>query len=124
MVKLDQTSVIAEFRQLSGCSQQQANDSLFIINNACHLISRLLDEIKCTSADITAAQYAAATVAFYDFICSENARSKIICTLTGKASTDIDHKSRIESAKDLRDSALKAIKPCMLGCDHLFMAIG
>lgn len=123
MVKLNQTNVISELRQLSGCTQAQVNDILFIVNNACHLISRLMDEKKCTMADIASAEYAAATVAFYEYICSENAKNKIICTLTGQASTNIDYKSRIESARNLRDSALEAIKPYTVCCDHLFMTM-
>ena len=123
MIKINQTNVISIFRQLSDCTQTQANDVLYIISNACHIISRLMDESRCTTAEVSAAEYAAAAVAFYDYICKENARNKVICTLTGKASTNVDYKSRLESAKSLRDSALEQIRPYTFSCDHLFMTM-
>lgn len=123
MVNLNQTNVISKFRQLSECSQAQANEAQFIVSNACHLISRLLDEKKCTTADIACAEYAAATVAFYDYVCKENAKDKVICSLTGKASANVDYKSRIESAASLRSSALEQLRPFTVSCDHLFMTM-
>ena len=91
-----------------------------IIQSAAHLVSGLLDEKKCTAADVDRAEYAAAAAACDDFVCKENARNKIVCTLTGTAEAGIDYKSRIASAKSLKESALEAIKPVTVSCDFLF----
>ncbi len=120
MVKLSFENVVEQFTQLSGCDVEQVNSNIGIIENAWRRISILLDDKKSTADSVASAEYAAATYAFYDYICAENAKNKIICTLTGKASANVDYESRIASAKSLRDSALEAIRPFMLGCDFLF----
>lgn len=122
MVKLSFNNVIQQFTQLSGCTVSEVNANLGILENAWRRISVLLDDKKSTSKSVASAEYAAAAYAFYEYVCAEHAKNKIICTLAGKASADTSYKSREESAKALRDSALDAIKPVMLGCDFLFKA--
>lgn len=123
MVKLSFDNIVEQFVQLSGCSPQQTASIVGLIENAQRRISILLDEKKCSARSIASAEYAAAVYAFYDYVCACNAKEKIIVTLTGNASANTDYKSRIESAKDLRESALKAIEPVMLGCDFLFRTV-
>lgn len=124
MVKLCFDNVVTQFTQLSGCDVEQVNANLGIIQNAWRRISQLLDDKKCSEKSVASAEYAAAAYAFYDYVCAENAKNKIICTMTGQASTNVDYKSRIESSRDLRDSALETIKPVMLGCDFFFETVG
>lgn len=123
MVKLSFDNVVQQFTQLSGGDVQTALDNIGIVENAWRRISVLLDDKRCTEKSVASAEYAAAACAFYDFVCADNAKQKLIYTLTGQASTNIDYKSRIESAKSLRDSALEVIKPVMLGCDFAFSAV-
>ena len=123
MIKLSLENVIAHFNRLSGCTPEQTTENLGLIENSYHMLSRLLDDRKCTSADITSAEYAAAACAFYDYVCKENARNKVICTLSGKASADVAYESRVRSAQSLKESALEAIRPVTLGTDFLFKAM-
>ena len=123
LIKLSLENVIAEFTRLTGADSEQVTQELSLIENAFHLINGLLDERKCTSGDISRAEYAAAAYAFYDYICKENAKNKVICTLTGKASADTSYRSRIESAASLKASALETIKPVTKGCDFIFKAM-
>ena len=123
MVKLSFDNIAEQFEQLSGCEASEVTANIGIIENAQRRISALLDEKKCSARSIASAEYAAAAYAFYDYVCAQNAKEKIIVTLTGKASANTDYKCRIESAKDLRESALRAIEPVMLGCDFLFRTV-
>ena len=120
MVKLSLNNVVDQFRQLSGCDADEVNANLGIIRNSVSRVSVSLDDKKSSERGVKSAEYAAAACAFYDYICAEHAKNRIFCTLTGNASQDTNYKSRIESAKSLRDSALEAIKPIMLGCDFVF----
>ena len=120
MVKLSLDNAVGHFRQLSGCDADEVNANLGIIKNSVRNISVRLDDKKCSEKEVQSAEFAAAACAFYDYICAEHAKSRIFCTLTGNASQDTNYKSRIESAKCLRDSAIEAIKPVMLGCDFVF----
>ena len=123
MLKLTLENVIAQFDHLSGCSSQQTTENLGLIENSYHMESRLLDDRRCTAGDISRAEYAAAACAFYDYVCKENARNKLICTLSGKASADVAYESRVRSARCLKESALEAIRPVTLGTDFLFKAM-
>ncbi len=124
MVKLSLDNAVGHFRQLSGCDADEVNANLGIIKNSVRNISVKLDDKKISERGVQSAEFAAAACAFYDYICAEHAKSRIFCTLTGSASQDTNYKSRIESAKCLRDSALEAIKPLTLGCDFVFSTMG
>ena len=123
MVRISFENVVAHFTHLSGCDVDEVNTYISLIENAWRRISALLDEKKSSTGSIASAEYAAGAYAFYDYICTQHAREKIICTLSGKASADVDYKSRQEAARALRDSALEVIKPFMLGCDFLFKGV-
>ena len=123
MVRISFENVVSQFTQLSGCGVDEVNGNISIIENAWRRICALLDENKSCANSIASAEYAAAAYAFYDYVCAQHAKEKVICTLGGKASADVDYKSREESARLLRDSALEVIKPFMLGCDFLFRGV-
>ena len=123
MVRISFENVVSHFTQLSDCDVDEVNSYIGLIENAWRRISALLDEKKASTGSIASAEYAAGAYAFYDYICTQHARDKIICTLGGKASADVDYKRREEAARALRDSALEVIKPCMLGCDFLFRGV-
>ena len=123
MVKLSFDNIAQQFEKLGACDASVVAANIGIIENAQRRISVLLDDKKCSARSIASAEYAAAACAFYDYVCTLNAREKLIVTMTGKASANTDYKSRIESAKDLRESALLAIEPVMLGCDFLFRTV-
>lgn len=123
MVKLSLDNVVQQFTQLNGGDTESAVDYIFILENAWRRVSVMIDDKKCTEKSVASAEYAAAACAFYDYVCAENAKRKVICSLTGQADTNIDYKSRIESAKQLRDSALEAIRPVMRSGDFVFKAM-
>lgn len=124
MVRLSFENVVSQFTQISGCGVDEVNSCIGIIENAWRRLCAVLDESKCSSGGIASGEYAAAAYAFYDYVCAQGAKDKIICTLAGKASADTDYTRRVESARVLRDSALEVVKPFMLGCDFLFKGVG
>ncbi len=121
---LDINNILFNFQQLSGCSNEDLNRELKLVENAAFLVESILDESRVQEADKERCEYAAACFAFYDHACRNAGCDNIITAAEGKVSSNDDLRHRIEAALKLKNSALEGLRGLTKDNDFLFKTMG
>lgn len=120
---LDFSKVLAKFCQIAHADDNCLGDAVPIIQDSIFELEELIDDEKFSPEMADKCEYAAAAMAFYDYVCIGGAREKIIVSLWGKAESSEDFSNREKYAKKVKDNAVRAIRNITKDNEFLFKAI-
>jgi hypothetical protein len=107
---LDIEKVLLTFQQLAVCSNDEMNGVIPIVGSAMEYVESVVDGEKVGDENLPQMEYAAACVAFCDYVCREGARDRVTVTATGNADVNADFSSRVAAALELRKGAFKRLE--------------
>ena len=108
------------FQQLSGCSVEEINENISIIESAKFSVESILDEEKIQPTDLPRCEYAVGAVALYDFVCKQASREKIIVTPAGQTSENGGFAEKIKASGELKKTALNNLRGIVIDTDFFF----
>lgn len=116
--------VKSDFMELSGLDSTAAEVYEGIISVCADEMEKAVDEERMTAENGTAiCEFAAAAEVFYRFICLKAAEYKVMYTALGKAVEAFDEESRINAARELRDSAVSRAERFFANDGFMFNAV-
>lgn len=123
MVTLDFSNVLGKFSQISQCEFEGLSDVVPIVEQNIFALENLIDEDKFEERYRDKCEYAAAVCAFYDYLCREGAKERIIVTMSGTAAANEDVQKRVPYAEDMKDRALNAVSAVLKDKEFIFRSV-
>ena len=124
MATIDFSQVCTIFTELSGCDDDKLHENISIIENEIFTVENLIDDEKFTDSYKTVCEYCAAVCAYFDYLCKEGSKEKIVLSENGSVVSGEDYSKRIPFAETLRKNALRSISEILKDTDFLFMDFG